>query len=283
MLFYKIEVETSYNLRDTIINIFFENNYTGIEEKRNIYTGNIIITSFTDKDNQIKNLKASLNALKFFGINDNIDLKISTIDDIEWSNAWKQYYKPFKIGNIVIKPSWEDYTPKDKEKVIEIDPGVAFGTGQHPTTELCIKAIIDYLKPTDIFIDAGCGSGILSLIASKLGCKEGYAFDIEPSAVEVTNSNLQKSNINNVNVFCGNSPTQINEKVDIIFANIIASVIKIMAPILKAKLKSKGILIASGIINTKYEEVLNLFIKLEFELIEKRTHKEWVCLILRRK
>ena len=285
MIYYKIQVETNTNLKDTIINLFFQNNFSGILEQLNIYNGNIIITGFTTDNNeiQIKNLKASINALKFFGINEDIITNISKVDDNEWSNSWKQYYKPFNIGNIVIKPSWETYIPKVNEKVIEIDPGVAFGTGQHPTTELCINAILDYLKPTDIFIDAGCGSGILCLVASTIGFDHGYAFDIEESAVDCTKNNLTKSQINNIKVFRANSPESLNEKVDIIFANIIASVIKLMAPSLKDILKENGILIASGIIESKYEDVLSLFLNLGFELIEKRTKKEWVCLILRRK
>ena len=282
MLYYEIKIEACENLKETIINLFFENGFIGIREEFNIYNGNIIITSYADiyKENQIENLKASVNALKFFGIYDKIEITISKLNDEEWANSWKQYYKPFKLGNIVIKPSWEEYTPSEDEKVVELDPGVAFGTGQHPTTELCIRAISDYLKPEMTFIDAGCGSGILGLVAGAIGFKKGYAFDIEQSAVDVSIENFRKSNIENITVFQASSPTQIPEKADIIFANIIATVIKAMGADLVEKMNPNGILIASGIIENRYEDIKSMFENLGLKEIEKRTHKGWVCLIL---
>lgn len=283
----EISAYTSDNMRDTVVNVFFENNFQGILEKIDIHTGKIIITGYSeqnnDLENKLKNLRDNIKALKFFGITDDIEIKVDYIEDSGWATSWKKYYKPFKIKDLVIKPSWEEYESQPDEKVLEIDPGMAFGTGQHPTTELCLKAIIDYIKPTDVFIDAGCGSGILCLAANLYGFDHGYAFDIEETAVNVAIDNFKKNNVNNITCFKASSPTQIPEKVDIIFANIIASVIKNMAKDLSDKLKSGGILIASGIIENRYDEIYNLFNSLDFELIEKRTNKEWVCFILRKK
>ncbi|MBQ0105585.1 MAG: 50S ribosomal protein L11 methyltransferase [Armatimonadetes bacterium] len=282
----EISVITSDNLKSTVINIFFENNFKGIQEKRDIYSGKIIITSYAEDNSElndkIKNLRDYITALNFFGIDEEVEINISSMEDDNWATAWKKYYKPFNIGNIVIKPSWEKYKPKDNEKILEIDPDIAFGTGQHPTTELCINAIADYIKPTDVIIDAGCGSGILCLAANLFGFDHGYAFDIEESAIKVSQDNFKKNNINNITCFRASSPVSIPEKADIIFANIIASVIKGMAKDLADKLKTGGILIASGIIDTRYEEIKDLFDNLGLETIEKRTNKEWVCFILKK-
>lgn len=275
-------IETVDELRDTVVNLFFENNFKGIMEKRDIYTGNLYITSYTEEYNkeQIENLRDSITALKFFGINGYCEIKINYVLDDNWATAWKKYYKPFKINDLVIKPTWEPYKKSENEKLIEIDPDIAFGTGQHPTTELCIKAIQDYLKPNYSFIDAGCGSGILGLVANQYGFDHGYAFDIEESAVKVSKENFKNANINNIECFKDSNPKSINEQVDIIFANIIATVIKQMAEDLVNKLKPGGILISSGIIENRYEEIKNIFENLGLKLIEKRTNKEWVCLIL---
>jgi ribosomal protein L11 methyltransferase len=237
----------------------------------------------SDTIDKINILKDRIVELKSFGIDiGNFDVKVSEVDEADWENNWKQYYKPLKIGKkIVIKPSWEEYVSQGEEIIIELDPGMAFGTGTHETTKMCLEFLEDIVMPESIVFDVGCGSGILSIASSKLGAKEVYAADIDEVSVEVARQNVELNNLQNVKVFKSDLLNEFDGKADIIVANIIADVIIKLSTEVPKYLKEEGLFLASGIIKSRKKEVLQ---KVEefFEVLQIREEGEW-CAILSRK
>ena len=174
----------------------------------------------------------------------------------DWANTWKQYYKPSKVGEkIVVKPIWEEYEAKDGELVVDLDPGMAFGTGTHETTRMCIQALERYVKEESTVFDVGCGSGILAIAAAKLGAKLAVGVDLDPVAVESSIENVGYNNLKNIEILHGNLVEVIDGKADIVVANILADVIIPISAIVDKFLRKGGIFISSGIIYMKEEEV----------------------------
>ncbi|MBP5274567.1 MAG: 50S ribosomal protein L11 methyltransferase, partial [Abditibacteriota bacterium] len=204
------------------------------------------------------------------------------IEEEDWANSWKRFYKPFRLGCFVIKPSWEPYSAEEDEKIIELDPGMAFGTGQHATTALCLGAVEDYVRPGDTVIDAGTGSGILTLAAHLIGATEIHAFDCDTVAVKTANQNFEAHGMD-VRAERAFDAGHISVQADVVLANIIASVILYMADSLAEKTKPGGVLAASGIIMSRDREVFEALTARGFEMLEKRTQKEWVCYIMKKK
>lgn len=207
----------------------------------------------------------------------------SDVDDEDWSTAWKKYYKPIQIAeNIIIKPSWEEYCHTDKEIVIELDPGMAFGTGTHETTKMCAEFLQKYMEEDFKVLDLGCGSGILSIIAAKLLAKNVYAIDIDEVAVRVSNENsiLNKTeDIVKTDVgIIDNVPV---EKYDIVVANIIASVIVDISSQVPQYLDKGGLFVTSGIIKERKEEVIEAYTNNGFELIDENELGEWVAMVFK--
>ncbi|WP_314720495.1 50S ribosomal protein L11 methyltransferase [Parvimonas micra] len=211
-----------------------------------------------------------------------IDSKIKTED---WANEWKKYYKPTKVGkNFIIKPTWEAYDLSENEIMIELDPGMAFGTGTHETTALCLEALekID-LKDKTVF-DIGSGSGILSVGALKLGAKKVEAVDIDILGVEATLENAKLNQVEDrIIVHHGDLCEKLNSKADVIVANILAHILVKLLDDISKFIKDEGIFIGSGIIEEKYSDVENALIKNNFEILEVNKNKDWVCVIARRK
>ena len=204
----------------------------------------------------------------------------SEIFEEDWANTWKKYYKPTKIGkNIVIKPIWEDYKENAEEVIINMDPGMAFGTGTHETTRMCIEALEKYITNGKTVFDIGTGSGILAIAASKLGAKKVIGVDIDPVAVDSANQNVQLNNTNNINILFGNLLEVVSEKADIIVANIIAEVIISMIEDGDKLTKPNGIMITSGIIKDRKDDVIKAFATSNFKVIEVNTLGEWVCIV----
>ncbi len=209
------------------------------------------------------------------------DVKLNSVDDEDFAETWKQYYKPLKIGQrIVIKPSWEEYQDKEDDIIIELDPGMAFGTGTHETTSMCIEALESFLKPGDHVYDIGCGSGILSIAAAKLGADKVVGVDIDPVCIEVSNKNIKINNIGNkVKVYKGDLFDVLDDKVDLIVSNIIAEIIAGMVEDLHNFLKDEGIFITSGIILDKIDLVESALLQNGFKILEINRQKEWACII----
>lgn len=176
----------------------------------------------------------------------------------DWANNWKKYYKPSRIGEkIVVKPIWEEYDAKDDDLVIELDPGMAFGTGEHETTRMCIQALEKYVKKDSTVFDVGCGSGILAIAAAKLGSKKAIGVDLDPVAVESAIENVNFNKLDNIEILHGNLIDVIDGKADIVVANIIAEVICILTEDVSNVIKKDGLFITSGIIHDRVEMVTN--------------------------
>jgi len=206
-----------------------------------------------------------------------------TVDEEDWSEAWKKYYKPFHISDsVVIKPSWEEYAANDGEIVIELDPGMAFGTGTHETTRMCAQLLEAYVKKGDHVLDVGCGTGILSIIAAKLGASHVDAVDTDEVAVRVTKENCAANGVSQcVSVYRGVLSDVPQVKADIIVANIIADVIIGLSGTVGGYLGSGGILIVSGIIRERRQEVAEAYESKGFELIKTEEMGEWVAMVWR--
>ena len=216
-------------------------------------------------------------------------ISLSETEDKDWINNWKTFFKPFRAAdNIVIKPTWETYEKENEDDIlIEIDPGIAFGTGSHETTKLCIQALDKYVKKGDSVLDVGCGSGILSIAALKLGAAHATAIDIDEVAVKVAAENMEVNHIpaSQYTLFDGDLITNSFLKVkagtghDIVVANILADVIIPLTGVIRPHLKKGGLYISSGIINTKEEEVREALIANGFEILGVEYMKEWCCFI----
>lgn len=218
-------------------------------------------------------------------------ISLSETEDKDWINNWKTFFKPFRAADhIVIKPTWEEYTKeRENDILIEIDPGIAFGTGSHETTKLCIQALDKYIKPGDSVLDVGCGSGILSIAALGLGAGHATAIDIDEAAVKVAAENMEINHIapEKYSLLSGNlmEDTELKKKAgkghDIIIANILADVIMPLTGIIRPHLKEGGLYITSGIIDMKEAEVYDTLLEHGFEILHIEHMKEWCCFIAR--
>ena len=212
--------------------------------------------------------------------------------DVDWVNNWKQYFHQFYVDDILIIPSWEKVKPEDNDKlVIHIDPGTAFGTGMHETTQLCIRQIRKYVKEQTKILDVGCGSGILGMLALKFGAAYSVGTDLDPCAIEATYENMKENGIskNQYEVMIGNiiDDKEIQDKVgyecyDIVVANILADVLTQLTPVVVHQLKSGGIYITSGIIDDKEQTVVEAVKKAGLEVLDVTYQGEWVCVTARK-
>lgn len=205
-------------------------------------------------------------------------------DEEDYQNSWKKYLFPEKVSaKFVVKPTWREYTPKDDELVIELDPGRAFGTGSHPTTSLCLKLMEENIKKDDEVIDVGTGSGILMIAADRLGAKEIYGTDIDELAVESAKENLELNKIseNKAKVFKGDLISVVEDKkFDVVVANILADVLLILLNDISKVVKPNGKIIFSGIIEDKCQLLQNEVENLGFEVKEIKADKEWRAMLI---
>lgn len=203
------------------------------------------------------------------------------VDDSEWKDNWKEYFKPTKITDkIVIKPTWEAYENKENELVIEIDPGMAFGTGTHPTTSLCVKLLEKYIEPgKDAVLDVGCGSGILSIASALLGAKDVLAVDIDPVAVEVSKENVNLNHLfEKISVIEGDLTKGLQFRADVVAANLMADLVMMLSKDVAAHLKGKSIYISSGILIEKQAEVVAAIEACGFHILDIMEEGEWCAI-----
>lgn len=210
----------------------------------------------------------------------------SETEDKDWINNWKEYFHQFYVDDILIKPSWEEVKPEDKGKLlIEIDPGTAFGTGMHETTQLCIRQLRKYLTENTELLDVGTGSGILSIISLKLGARHAVGTDLDPCALEAVRENLQANGIapERFTMILGNliDDKSVQDQVgygcyDIVVANILAEVLVPLTPVITGQLKPGGIYITSGIIDDKEETVVKAVKAAGLQVLEVQYQGEWV-------
>lgn len=215
----------------------------------------------------------------------------TTLEEQDWENNWKQYFKPFPVGEtLCVKPSWEALPEELKNKtVIEIDPSSSFGTGSHTTTKLCLEKIEKYLRKGDSVLDMGCGSGILGIAASKLGASEITAVDIDENSARIAGENYIENRVDKAayRVLAGNILNDgdfydivCDRKYDLIAANIVADVIIWLAPVFKKVLNADGRLIVSGIISQRADEVTKVLEAAGFKVTEFAESSEWAAIVL---
>lgn len=235
--------------------------------------------------NLLKNLKENDVDNKF----GRLELNFSDVKEEDWANNWKQYFKPLKVGEkLLVKPSWEEYDNIDNRTILEIDPASSFGTGQHNTTKLCLEFLEICLKSGDRVLDLGCGSGILSIGAMLLGADSVTAVDIEDHSVRTAMENAQKNGISldKYTAYCGNVVTneELSNKLgtgyDIITANIVADVLIAMKNLFYKYLKDSGILIISGIIDSRKDEVIDEVVSAGFKVDSIKELDNWVSVKL---
>ncbi len=232
-------------------------------------------------DRRLEELFSALNRL---GLNPEAEVSTRTVREEDWASTWKQYYKPVHVGRrIVVKPSWEDYQAVDGELVIELDPGMAFGCGTHPTTSLCLKLLEKYIRGGERVYDVGTGSGILAVAAAALGAGRVVAVDLDPVACRAAAENVARNRMEGiVRVVQGNLLDNLNGGADLVVANIIAGVIISLAPDAAAALVPGGFLIASGIIRHRADEVRDALEEAGLTLREQLEEGEWTAIVAKK-
>lgn len=232
--------------------------------------------TFTRFKAELEQLGQNINIGEFFKI------ETTTIKDSDWENSWKDYFDILNIGEkFVIVPTWREYENEENKYVINIDPGMAFGTGGHETTSLCIKNLEKYVKPHDNIIDVGCGSGILSIAASYLTDGEIKAVDLDKLAVDVSRENFALNNLENIiTVEEASLLTKETKKYNVIVANILAHIIELMLDDAYKLLEDGGYYITSGIIKDKKDELLEKMLERGFKLVEETSDNEWYSFVV---
>lgn len=220
------------------------------------------------------------------------EIEESQTEDVDWINNWKKYFHQFTIDDVLIIPSWEEVTPEDEDKmIIHIDPGTAFGTGMHETTQLCIRQLKKYVTKETVILDVGCGSGILGMLALKFGAAYSVGTDLDPCAITATHENMETNGISRgqYEVMIGNiiDDEEVKkqagyERFDIAAANILADVLVPLTPVIREHLKPGGIYITSGIIEDKEETVIEAVKAAGFEVLEVTRQGEWVSVTARK-
>ncbi|MBR7116104.1 MAG: 50S ribosomal protein L11 methyltransferase [Clostridia bacterium] len=220
---------------------------------------------------------------RFGALGIDAEISVEGMREEDWSESWKQYYKPIPLGKVTIVPAWEDYAAAEGEVVIRMDPGMAFGTGTHETTRLVMKIMQDEIKGGERVLDVGTGSGILSICASKLGAKECYAYDIDPVAVTVARENAERDGCTNITVGVSDLLKGVNKTVqyDFAVANIVAEIIIRMLPDVGKYLAPGAPLILSGIISMYRDEVVKCAEELGYVVEREERENDWVALMVK--
>ena len=289
-------------LDDTVAVMNMVSNYLQIEDYSDIDLktcyGDLIDESILNADKTVASVLVYLSADggaadtlsflrgRFAELSIDASITVSGVNEEDWANSWKEYYKPIKIGDkIVIVPAWEKYEQQEGEIIVRMDPGMAFGTGTHETTRLVIKLLEKYIKSDMRVADVGCGSGILAICASKLGAAECKAYDIDPVAVKVANENIKDSGLTNVTCEVSDLLRQVdkNEPYDVICANIVADIIIRMMPDVGALMNESSVILASGIIVERSQDVISAFDEEGFKIVERIDENGWCALAVMKK
>lgn len=302
----EVQIKTTAELEDLVASVLYDVGATGlaIEDPRDIlelsqvegkwdfvdsslinvdFDGVLIKAYFAETDDvegKVEDIKNRIGEDPILSAEKH-EIKINLVDDNDWAESWKKYYKPIKIGErILIKPSWEEYDIEENDILIELDPGMAFGTGTHETTMMCTEALEKYVKSGDIVYDIGCGSGILSIVAAKLGAERVVGVDLDELCVKVSNENINLNHVEKiVEIKKGNLLDVIEGKANIIVSNIIAEIIAGMTKDLKSYLNDDGIFITSGIIVEKIHLVEKALLENGFKILDIKKLNGWACII----
>ncbi|MEG1432045.1 MULTISPECIES: 50S ribosomal protein L11 methyltransferase [Eubacterium] len=312
MIWYEVQIKTTLEAEEAIAELFYEAGAKGvvIESAENLllvqedptvnYIDERLLTMDPDTsiisgyfseelnlDECTHQLFTGIKKLPEYGLDPGAcEVSITELLEEDWANSWKKYYKPTKVGkNIVIKPTWEPYEPGEDDIVVNMDPGMAFGTGTHETTQLCVAAMEQVIKPENIVFDIGCGTGILSIVAAELGCKHIIGIDLDPVAVKVARENLALNKVDDaIEIREGNlvEVLEPDERADVIVANILAEAIVELSAAITPFLKPGGAFVSSGIIADRLEMVLEALKDNAFEVESIDTMGEWNSIIARK-
>ncbi|RJE89866.1 50S ribosomal protein L11 methyltransferase [Paenibacillus sp. 1011MAR3C5] len=296
-----VSIEESGTLnkpRDTSLGQWYELPLNDIPEGQAVIKG--YFPEGTDTDELIAALKPRIEELKEFDIDTgDVTYDAIEVDDDDWATAWKQYFKPLRVSDtLTIKPTWEEYEPGEGERIIELDPGMAFGTGTHPTTALCLQTLESVVKGGEEMIDVGTGSGILAIGACRLGVKGVLALDLDPIAVSSATENVRLNDLSEqvevklsdlLGVLKGGEAASNNDSglrvtvpVDLVVANILAEIILLFIDDVYQSLKPGGIYIASGVYKNKETEVEEGLIASGFRIVEKRRDEDWIAFVAKK-
>lgn len=243
-------------------------------------------------DEIVRNVNTELDNLRNFMDIGEGSIKVDETEDLDWINNWKQYFHQFYIDDVLVIPSWEEVKEEDKDKMIlHIDPGTAFGTGMHETTQLCIRQLKKYIRPETVLLDVGTGSGILAILSLMFGAGRAVGTDLDICAVEAVRENMQVNHIvpERFELIIGNIITdkEVQDRVgydcyDIVVANILADVLVPLTPVIVNQLKKGGIYITSGIIDDKEDAVVSAVKEAGLEVLEVTYQGEWVSVTARK-
>lgn len=313
MIYQAVKITTTPEAEDAVVNLFETagakgtmvegaENLSAIKDDKTINyvdeallampSDEVMITGFFPKDGRfdaaLAKLKDGVAALRSFGLDPGrARFDVWEIAEEDWANSWKQYYKPTKIGaRVVVKPTWEAYTPAPGETMIEMDPGMAFGTGTHETTRLCVRALEEQIAGGERVYDIGCGSGILSIAAAKLGAGDVIGVDFDPVAVDAAKQNVALNHLSDqIKIDEGDLLDVVPREnpADIIVANILAEVVIRLIDSVRLYLKDGGVFIASGIIHEHLQEVIDALKVKQFDNIDVKTMGEWDAVIARKR
>lgn len=296
-----VSIEESGSLnkpRDTSLGQWYEFPLNDIPEGQAVIKG--YFPESTGTDALIEALKPRVEELKDFDIDiGDVAYSAKEVDDEDWATAWKQYFKPLRVSDtLTIKPTWEDYVAGEGERIIELDPGMAFGTGTHPTTALCLQTLESVVKGGEEMIDVGTGSGILAIGACRLGAKSVLALDLDPVAVSSATENVRLNDLSEqVEVKLSDLLGVLREEqadgqesralrvtvpVDLVVANILAEIILLFIDDVYEALKPGGIYIASGVYKNKEDDVEQGLQASGFEIVEKRRDEDWIAFVAKK-
>lgn len=270
--------------------------YSDVTDGMNAIYGELLDEEIIKKDktkgavsiylSEDKNAPETIEMLKsrFASLGVKVSVSAVGLNEEDWANCWKKYYKPVEIGkNIAIVPMWESYDNTDKRVLVRMDPGMAFGTGTHETTALCAELIERYITAGVRALDVGTGSGILAILASKLGAKEVDALDIDANAVKVAIENCEQNGVNNVRCLQSDLIRSASGKYDFISANIVADIIIRMAENVGDYLADDGVLVVSGIIEPQAEQVVSVFAAKGMTLVDKLDKNDWNAFVFKKR
>ncbi|MFH2093809.1 MAG: 50S ribosomal protein L11 methyltransferase [Pseudomonadota bacterium] len=277
----------SFNLKGVVCDIPLEEPDEGFGTHTlplpefNCITGFLPLLDITDI--QVERIKEQMTALSSLDIH--IELSTQIVDENDWIDVWKAYFEVTPITDrITIKPEWKDHTPREGELVIHLDPGMAFGTGTHPTTFMCIQLMDQYLKPGSSFMDVGTGSGILMITAAKLEATSLFGIDTDPIAITIARENLEKNRIDpdTYDLACTTLDTTAVQTFDCVAVNIIAQVIVKILPDIALRMSDQTITVLSGIIRERLPDVLTALDAAHLTVIQDVYENEWVALVVKK-
>lgn len=283
-----IEIEDNIPLSESDKQNMFVDILPEIEKDDGVAYISFYLETDADKSGLLTAIKKELEDMRQYVDVGACTFEESETQDLDWMNNWKQYFKQFYVDDMLIIPSWEEVKPEDSNKLtLRIDPGTAFGTGMHETTQLCLKQLGKYLEKGDKLLDVGCGSGILSIAAVKLGAESAVCTDLDPSAVAATEENMEVNHVAEecYQIYRGNIIDDISvqeavgyECFDVVLANILADVLVPLTPVVVQHLKQGGFYIMSGIIKEKEQEVSETVTKAGFRIMEVNYQGDWVSI-----